>query len=293
MRRHEQGFALLIVVALLALMAALIVDFMALAQTDMRATRNEIELARARSLAEAGYALALNDLVNPRAGKMPPADGRSRDVALDGGRIALAVADEGGKIDLNWAPIELISGLLDGLDMPGDVEARILGAVTERRGKIALPQYAPGDIAASALLGGPSLERLAHMPFASISQLEALTRMDQALFARVAPALTVYSESRRINMAAASRAVLLAIPGITPAMADAIVAARQEGGAASAPVQLPDVGAYAAAGGMRAATITADAVTATGVHFRRRAVVAFTGAPAAPVRVLEWRGGEE
>ena len=224
MSRREQGFALFIVIALLALMAALVADFATLAQTDVRATRNMVERERARMLAEAGYTIAVAKLLDPVAGRALATDGSRRDVSLDGGVITLAIQDEAGKIDLNWAPMELISGMLDALGVPGDVEARILDAVADRRAGVLLPPYAPGDIAASALLGGPTLKKLALMPFDSVGELQSLAKIDQSSFERIAPSLTVYSESRRINLYAASRPVLMAIPGVTAEMADAIVA---------------------------------------------------------------------
>jgi general secretion pathway protein K len=294
MRRTDRGFALLLVVIVLALMAALVAAFAGLARTDLRATANAAELARARALAEAGYAMALNDLVNPIQGRATPTDGRSREVLFDGGKITIAVQDEAGKIDLNWAPVELIAGLLDELDVPGDVEARILDAVGERRGSAPLPQNAPGDLAAGGLLEGPTLEELAQRPFDSVGELQSLARIDATTYARLFPAFTVYSESRRINLYAAPRIVLMAIPGVTPEMADAIIAARVAADTTvsgqPAAAQLPYGSAnYAGLGGLRAATITADAVTDIGARFGRRAVVSFTGLPRAPVRVLEWR----
>ncbi len=296
MSRREQGFALFIVIALLALMAALVADFATLAQTDVRATRNMVERGRARMLAEAGYTIAVAELLDPVAGRALPTDGRSRDVTFDGGVITLAIQDEAGKIDLNWAPMELISGMLDALEIPGDVESRILDAVAERRAGVPLPPYAPGDIAASALLGGPTRKKLALMPFESVGQLQSLAKIDQSSFERIAPSLTVYSESRRVNLYAASRAVLMAIPGVTAEMAEAIIASRNTaaGGTPNAAEQLLGrSGGYAAASGLRAATITADAVTDRGMRFKRSAVVSFTGMPLAPIRVLNWGEGRE
>lgn len=296
MRRCEQGFALFIVIAVLALMAALVADFVTLAQTDIRATRNMVERARVRTLAEAGYTIAVADLLDPVAGRALPTDGRSREVLFDGGVITLAIQDEAGKIDLNWAPMELISAMLDGLDIPGDVEGRILDAVAERRAAVPLPPYAPGDIAASALLGGPTLKKLALMPFANVGELQSLAKIDQASFERIVPSLTVYSESRRVNLYAASRAVLMAIPGVTAEMADAIVKSRTgraDGAPNTAAHLLDNGGGYAAASGLRAATITADAVSDRGVRFKRSAVVSFTGMPLAPIRVLEWDEASE
>jgi len=292
MQRRDGGFALFIVVALLALMAAAVIDFVALAQTDLRATRNTIELARARALAESGYALALNELLNPVPGNAPPTDGRKREVALDDGRITLAVEDEAGKLDLNWAPIELLEGLLDSLEVSGAAEGRIVDAVTARRAGAPLPRYAPGDIAAGGPMGGPTLERLAKRPFSSVDALKPLAQIDEPTFERIRPALTVYSESRRINLAAATRPVLMALPDMTAAIADAMLAARESGtagGLRNASALQADYKRYAAAGSLRAATIIADAVTGTGMRFRRVAVVSFTGVPTAPVRILEWR----
>jgi len=292
MVRDDRGFALLVVVALLALMAALVANFVALARNDLRASANTVELARARALAEAGYALAVSNLIDPDLENRVKADGRTWKVSFDGGQILLSVQDEGGKIDLNWAPIEVISGLLDGLGIPGDVGARILDAVRERRASAPVPKYAPGDIAMGAILGGPTLQQLAQMPFRSVGDLQSDADIDHATFARLVPALTVYSESRRIELDTAPRAVLMAIPGMTAEMADAIVAsrtARPLGAPITAAAQFVDSGGYTAIGDLRAATIIANAVTVTGIRFERQAVLSFTGMPTAPVRLLEWR----
>jgi general secretion pathway protein K len=289
--RRERGFALLLVIALLALMAALALDFTALARSGLYASRNAVELARARLLADAGYALALNDLLNPLQGAVEPADGSNRKIVFDGGSIDLSVQDESGKIDLNWAPVELISRALGELAIPGDVEARILGVVDDRRTEIPVPEYAPGDIVAGGLMGGPTREKLAFRPFASVGDLQSLASIDSADFDRITAIFTVYSESRRINPYTAPRPVLMAMPGMTEELADAVIAARA-GGGAGAPLntaQLTVNIGNSTQSGLRAATIIADAVTDRGVRFVRRAIVSFTGLPSAPIRVLDWR----
>ena len=83
----------------------------------------------------------------------------------------------------------------------------------------------------------------------------------------------------------------MAIPGMTAELADGFIAARTRGGneALTGPIAPVANGGYAAAGGLRAATIIVHAITPSGARFVRRAVVSLTGVPSAPVRVLEWR----
>ena len=60
--------------------------------------------------------------------------------------------------------------------------------------------------------------------------------MTPALFARIAPVITVTSGQPGINPATASRAVLLALPNATPAVVDSFLQQRAEALEANLPV---------------------------------------------------------
>jgi general secretion pathway protein K len=149
--------------------------------------------------------------------------------------------------------------------------------------------------------GAPPMQDRQAAAFGTVAELRQVPALDQASFDRLRPFMTVFSQSPRIDPTVAPREVLLAIPGIDPREVERLLVARQAlppvgatpgppGGTGSA--QLPaltGVDAYAARGQLRAATIIAEARTASGGTFARRAIIALTGVPLAPTQILEWR----
>src|SRR5438552_1129027 len=104
-------------VALLALWGIAIIGFLLAAATvttrgELHIARNTLAAAQARLAAEAGTRLGLARLLHRRSEGTALFDGtpeRWRDGAIT---VDIAITDEAGKIDLNEAPFELVSGLL-------------------------------------------------------------------------------------------------------------------------------------------------------------------------------------
>ena len=61
--RHERGFALLLVIWVLAILAVLAAGFAASTRSETRLARNLLEAARAQALAEAGIVRASASLL--------------------------------------------------------------------------------------------------------------------------------------------------------------------------------------------------------------------------------------
>ena len=68
----------------------------------------------------------------------------------------------------------------------------------------------------------------ADRPFATESELLRVLGMTQSLYEQVRPHVTVYSGAEGVDPARASRPVLLALPGITPQMVEALLTADDE-----------------------------------------------------------------
>src|SRR5580698_1638151 len=82
------------------------------------ATRGEVQIARnalaeshARLAAEAGTQLGLLRLLRRHDAGATAFDGSPEAWAQGSIRVAIAITDEAGKIDLNVAPLELLTGL--------------------------------------------------------------------------------------------------------------------------------------------------------------------------------------
>ena len=292
---QREGFALLLVIWILALMAVLAAGVAAVSQSESKIARNRMELAEARGLAESGVTLAVANLLVPDMTLRWHADGTTRTMALGDGTVAITAQDEAGKIDLNQAPLEFIASLFDTLD-PETKEIRetVMAGIAEQRQAAASSANTANTGSRSFELPGRrrSSASLSKAAFANLSELKQIPGMTTAAFERLRPFITVYSQSATINPLTAPREVLAALPGIDPTTIDLYIAARQVPGTAQSSPNLPSFGAtasrYLSIADLAAVTITATATVKSGITFSREAVVAFEPTAALPFRYLEW-----
>ena len=218
--------------------------------------------------------------------------------AFGGAEVRIAIRDEGGKIDLNAAPDELLRGLFLSVEWTGpDGEAVGLDdaqadALTDAVRDFADPDdlrrlngAEDGDYAAAGLPWGAK-----DAPFEAIEELQQVLGMTPMLYQQVAPALTVYTGKKGIDPKSAPRKVLLALPGSDAAAVDAHLAARAAAPEGAGPAFLGAEG-FTARSRRRIYTIRAEARTESGAIFVREAVVQFAGRAERPFRVLAWRQG--
>ena len=114
-------------------------------------------------------------------------------------------------------------------------------------------------------------------PFQSIDELRLVMGMNADLFARVEPALTVYSGRPSIDPQVAPREALLALPGMDESKAADLIAARAGQNVLSE--LAPDGRAFA----VSARIERADKV------FGRAAIIRMTNDPARPFWILSWK----
>jgi general secretion pathway protein K len=294
----ERGFALLLVIWIMALLAVLAGGMAADTRSAARIMRNRIDTGHARARAEAGVALAVYNLLEPNPALQWPVDGRPRLENYDEGEVTVTVQDENGKVDVNAASAELIAGLFATLAIEdGSALARAIVGYRERVAGQPVGPARAGQI--DFLASRPTRNaggNLHSMPFAAVSELRRLPGMTSRVFERIRPYVTVYSESARINPRTAPPEVLLGLPGVSPQEVGFTLAARAKDGATRSTAEPPilsGVDRYIEASDVHAATITATAVAASGGRYVREAVVVLTGAPLHPFRFAQWRQGIE
>jgi general secretion pathway protein K len=287
---REDGFALLLVIWITALLALLAAGIAADSQGEARIAQSRLSLAKARLAADAGISLAALGLTEPDPAQRWRADGTARSLRYDGTAITVTVQDEGGKIDLNRAPLELIGGLMDEFDIARADREAILSGIAARRQAFAAQASGPsGDF-----MRRRRTVDLGEVAFASVAELRTLG-IGRAAYDRLRPYLTVYSQNATVNPLTAPRETLLALPGASPQAIDFYLTSRQ----GQLPGQLgPDFRAlgsnaaqYLASLDPGAVTISAKAELGTGVVFTREAVVTMDGSNIPPVKFLEWRRG--
>jgi general secretion pathway protein K len=257
---RETGFALVIVLLLLALLGVIAASFFSEIRSETRLTRNLVESAKAEALADAGVQRAVLGLLDPDERRAWRTDGTPYQFILGEGVVWIRLQDEAGKIDLNRCPDELLLALFRAVGLHLDEATSLVDAIAHVRDRD----------------GERRPNRTKDAPFEVVSELLQFRGIDRDLYERIAPNLTVYSARRQVDLAVAPAAVLRVMRDITPAEVDEILSMRQRGMEITLPQ--PDT-----------VTVTSEASTASGAAFIREAVLQRTGNPAQPFQVLEWR----
>ena len=283
---NMRGAALVLVLWLLALLAATIGAFALSARVEYMQGRASADLGGGQELAHAGIDYALSRM---RATPTQPAwhaDGRPYHWQFDGRSIELNVLDEAGKVDLNLAERPLLEGLLRALAVEPERAAQVAGAIMDWRDEDDLRQAVGGaesaDYAAAGLAYGAKNAR-----FDGIGELQRLLGMDAALYAQLAPQVTVFG-SGRPNPEVAAAPVLIAL-GLDPAQVMARRERADAGVAIGQTVPLPMAGESGSGVYAIRSRVQLDGEREVVV----RAVVRLSPDPASglPYTVLRWEQG--
>lgn len=279
-RRRQRGLALVLVLWVLTLMSLMAAGFLAETRTEVRVTRNRMQVAEAEALADAGVNWTITRLMAQQIGEAGgpgdaadarvPTDGRIFAWDFEGGRVRLSVRDEMGKIDLNAASFEVLAGLLAALGLPRG-EAEVLAArIVDFRDPDNLTRVDGAEDDAYAAAG------IAHgakdSAFESIREVGQVLGIGPDLAARLERHITVDSATADIAPESATRAALLAQPELRAREVDDYILARSEatpGQAMPPPPTGPD---YVRSSETRY-TIVAEAHTVDGAVFVREARV--------------------
>lgn len=239
--RAERGFALFIVISMLGILAVVAISLASAARLRAVTLRNNSDLLAARGLAEAALSLAKLDLSRGSAHQLFPPDGARHSFRIEGGEASFAVEDESGKLDLRRQPPQHLASLIARVGRGAAISAEALAA----RIRGAAPN--------------------------SVMDLARVPGVTPQLYAALAPHVTVYSDSARVNIDDASPEAMLSLPGITPALVQQVLQARAAG------TPRPSLGAgeaYATTMRGPVFTIVATGRTTSGIEARIVEVVA-------------------
>lgn len=288
--KRQRGVALVLVVWVVTLLMVVAGSFVYSVRTDARAARNGALIARGEALAQAAIARAAIELFKlPSNPEVWRREDEARRWTFDGAEITVRISDESARIDINSANNELLKGLFLNAGLSGDEAAGLLDAVLDWRDEDSLrrpfgaeePEYAQ-----AGFKGRP-----ANYPFQAAEELQLVLGMRPELYQRIAPMITVFSRQPGVNPQYASRAVLLAIPGVTAEQVDAYLAERDTARRDKRILPMfTAAGALANYGQAGAVTIRADVNVDGNLRVSREAVVAITPQyPRRPYAVLAWR----
>lgn len=229
--RREHGFALLIVLWALALLALLVGHLIAAGRTETRIAANIVASARAEAAADAAVYEAVFRLADPN-GDNWSADGSMHRISVGNVVVQIHVQSVAGRINPNVAPEGLLAALLRASGVEPSRADAIIAAVVDRR--------------------------RASAPFRSLAELSQVAGITPTLLRRLRPHLSLYQPTDPDPHSA------------DPVVAAAITAWRgtpPSGTAAVARIPIVMIDAAASAGGarfVRRAVIRIDAVPPRG-----------------------------
>ena len=296
--RARRGFALLVVLWFLVLLATLGTYLLINARSETALARNMLANAHAEALGDAGITQAVFNLTGTDPTKIWPLDGTPHTVNVLGGSVTIRLYDEGAKINPNLASDTLLAALFEVLGLEPQKATRLGAAIFDwtHTGETPRPLGAKKKQYEEAGLNyGPPNE-----PAQSMDELQLVLGMTPDLFARAAPYLTIYANRPSPDPNTASGIVQKAI---TLAGTQALKAAMAgPGGPANAPPGAPQppspMPPGAPVGGPQTANappvtaaIEAVAHSVDGGTFFRYAVVRLDPKNPKGYVVLEWKRG--
>jgi general secretion pathway protein K len=285
--RDTRGWALVSVLWVVSILAMLAAAAQALTLTSYKIEHRAQDAARAQSDLDATVVRAAAGIGDPDFAQRWRIDGISRAFVFDGLQISVSVQDQLGCIDLNGADVSMLRQLIQAGGLQPDAAAALADKMLDWRNPAGLHSLHGATDSDYAAAGYPYRPR--HAAYQTVEELRLVMGMTPALFARLAPALTVYTHRPMFDSNTAPRMALLALYAGDSRQADATLAQREAplppGNGPSYP---PGIASPTMALGGRAFAIEAFVVV-RGKRFTRDAVIEMTGDDKRPYFVLAWR----
>jgi general secretion pathway protein K len=185
----DRGYALLAAIVAVAAFAYMAYDVLAANRGAIAAASASAEQAKLTAAADAGIALAIHGLAADDVGARWSNDGRTRQLEFAGVDLSVTVEDERGKAPLSGMDNIQSRALFAGAGATGQQLDRLVGEFRDwQSDPVAGVDMSGLDIPPSD--GRP----IRHGPFRTVDELAALQDMTPRIFAKVAPATTVFFE---------------------------------------------------------------------------------------------------
>jgi general secretion pathway protein K len=280
------GFIIVAALWMLGALATLAVIYSLYMHETTVAFAGYEERFQAKALATSGVELAAYQLtarpeVRPSQGRFDFRQGKAV--------VRVRFSSENSRIDLNFAPKELLAGLFLGLGVRREDALNYADRIIAWR--TPLPSGA-SDSEASLYQAAGKGYRPRHGPFQSVDELGLVAGLPPFLVDRVLPYLTVYNGRPEVNVLSAAPEVLAALPGLTPERLQLLLKLRADAPQDVVRAQLGIAASYITLEPSGADRVTVDVQFPSGRRTRTQAVIFVLGQDTQPYRVLSWRERE-
>jgi type II secretory pathway component PulK len=254
----------------IGVLSLLFVTYIAASRYRTIEASSRIQRARVEAAAEAGINMAIFDLLSHTregkpTGKKFRVGGSPTLCAVNGVQLAIAVMDEGGKVDLNTAMPELVEALFQSLRRDkGDATLVARSLLSLRK---------PLERSSKTVGGGSS-----GAPLSSIYELDQIAGMDSGLLQELLPIVTVHSHGVGFD------------PPAAPAgLVRALASKRSDGTRSDDRNSIPLL--FSAESTRTFFQISVEGQSSANVRAARESIVEFTLEPPLGYRIREWREG--
>lgn len=237
----EKGIALLMVLWVLTALMVIVLSFSFMTRTETHATLTFKEGIEKKFLAEAGIERGITEILykrqNPGSGESDvwKADGAPYSDQLGGGNYTVRIMDESGKIDINMlndSSAIILKNLLINSGVKSEDADTIVDSILDWKDGDDLHRLhgAESDYYRSL----PNPYKAKDGDFDTVEELLMVKGMTPGILygteekRGIIGFLTVNSRAGSINLNAAPRELLTALPGMTAEIADTIISLRAE-----------------------------------------------------------------
>lgn len=241
----QKGIALLIILWVLTILMVIALSFSSMTRTETYSTLSFKEGAEKKFIAEAGIERAIMELfyriqnINMETilegSEVWKIDGTSYNGQIGEGNYSVRITDESGKVDINIitdANSDILRNLFKNLGIPEDEVNIIVDSILDWKDADDLLHLNGAEDDYYMSLPNPYKPKNAN--FDTLEEMIMVKGITQEMLygkgeqRGIIDFLTINSGRSQINLNAAPKEVLMAIPGMTPEIADAIINYRQE-----------------------------------------------------------------
>lgn len=252
----KQGIALLMVLWVLMILMVIVLSFSYLTRTEALGTLAYRNSVANKFLAEAGIQRAVMEVLYRNQNRaLPPVEGQEvwrldasqHTVQTENGHYTISIIDESGKVDINKTPEVILKNILLNRGLKEEEADTIVDSIQDWRDPDDLHRLHGAE--SDYYMSLKNSYKARNADFETMEELLLVKGVTSELLhgggrGGLIDILTVNAKAGKINLNAASREVLQAIPGMTAELADALIANRS----AQPSLSMQEVlgGAYAA-----------------------------------------------
>jgi general secretion pathway protein K len=277
-----RGYILLAVLWVLSALATLAMIYALYVRETFVDFVEHDERLQAQGLAISGVELAIYQLSKDSNAR--PLEGRFT-FAQGNATVTVTFRSENSRIDLNFAPKELIAGLLTGFGVQPDEALSYADRIVAWRTPLKSGQSDPEE---GPYQGARKTYAPRHGPFQHPDELALLADIPASLIDRIMPYVTVYSGRPEVNVLVATPQVLAALPEMTPERLQLLLTLRLAGPQALASTQLGGATSSITLDASRTNRVSIDIRFRSGRSMYKEAVVLLMERDSEPYRIISW-----